>query len=78
MDFSAGTWFVIAVISLGLVAGVIVLLRKRGPREQEALYMRCPGCKRRLKYYPRQVGHKGACSNCKEQFTFPREAAAGR
>ena len=78
MDFSTTTWILIIGVPLLLGVGVFLFLRSRAPKVQELLYFRCPGCKRRLKYFPRQVGHKGMCSNCKEQFIFPTTAPAGR
>jgi hypothetical protein len=78
MDLSPTTWVIIVVVLAGIGLGVFLFLRNRGPKDEEVLYLRCPGCKRRLKYHPRQIGHKGMCSNCKEQFVFPSAAAAGR
>ena len=77
LDFSdVTTWIIILVVLVILGAGGYFLLRTRGPKEEIALYFRCPRCKRRLRYYARQAGHRGMCSNCKEQFTFPSAAAA--
>ncbi|HMC90103.1 MAG TPA: LPXTG cell wall anchor domain-containing protein [Gemmataceae bacterium] len=78
MDFSTTTWILIIGIPLLVGIGVFLFLRNRQPREQELLYFRCPGCKRRLRYFPRQVGHKGMCSNCKEPFVFPTATPVNR
>jgi len=78
MDFSTTTWILIVGIPVFIGIGAFLFSRRRGPKEEPALYFRCPGCKRRLKYFARQVGHKGMCANCKEQFIFPQVAPAGR
>jgi hypothetical protein len=55
-----------------LVAGAFVAwTRLRGTPEEPTYHFRCPGCKRRLRYRARQVGHKGACSNCNRTLVFP-------
>ena len=71
MDLSTTTWILIIGIPVMLGIGAMLLLRFRKPKAEEFLYLRCPGCKRKLKFSPRQVGHKGMCNNCKEQFIFP-------
>jgi hypothetical protein len=68
-------------IGIPILLGAAVLffvLRARKPAEEEAVYTRCPGCKRRLRYMPRQVGHKAMCSHCKEQFVFPAPVRTAR
>jgi LPXTG-motif cell wall-anchored protein len=77
MDFSTTTWILIIGVPLFLAIGVFLFLRNRAPKEEEIYYLRCPGCKRKLKYLKRQAGHKGACSNCKEQFVFPQPGTKG-
>jgi hypothetical protein len=60
----------VAVVAvLAIVAYVVV--RSRRPREEAIYHFRCPGCKRRLRYRERQVGHKGTCSNCGQHLSFP-------
>jgi LPXTG-motif cell wall-anchored protein len=57
-----------------LAAGGYLLVRWRQQQrgKAEAVYhFRCPGCKRRLRFHARQVGHKGACSNCGQAVVFP-------
>jgi hypothetical protein len=65
-----------------LVAGVVaalavvgfILWRLRGEREEPYYHFRCPGCRRRLRYRARQVGHTGGCSHCGTRLTFPPTA----
>lgn len=71
MDFSTTTWVLLVGVPVMGVVGAFLFLRGRQPKEEIFQYMRCPGCKRKLKYHARQAGHKGACSNCKETFVFP-------
>jgi len=78
MDFSTTTWILIIGIPVAIGIGLFLFVRSRPAKEEEILYFRCPGCKRRLKYRPRQIGHKGMCSNCKDQFTFPAPSPAGK
>jgi hypothetical protein len=54
-----------------VVGGFVWWARTRSPAEGEVYYFRCPGCRRRLRYRERQVGHQGACSNCGQKITFP-------
>jgi hypothetical protein len=71
MDLGTTTWIVTAGIVAGVGGTVFLFLRSRPAKEDYFLFFRCPGCKSRLRYGPRQVGHKGMCSNCKERFLFP-------
>jgi hypothetical protein len=59
------------IVALALIVGVIVYLRTRPPEEVEPLHFNCPNCNRRLRYLPKQAGHKGACPRCRETFVFP-------
>jgi hypothetical protein len=61
----------VAIVALLAVAGVIVYLRNRPAEEEEMLHFNCPSCGRRLRYKPKQAGHKGACPRCRETFMFP-------
>lgn len=69
-------------MEIALLLGVAVLaaagltfwlIRRGGSSNREIAYshFRCPGCRRRLRYQSRQVGHKGECSNCGREITFP-------
>jgi ribosomal protein L37AE/L43A len=64
-------WVVVGVIGFFLVVGVVLFVRSRQTREEEVLHFRCPNCKRKLRYHPRQAGHKGMCNSCKGTITFP-------
>ena len=70
-DTDVLTWVLAIGIPLGLAAGGVAFWWWRRPRDEEVHYFRCPGCRRKLRYYARQVGHRGMCNNCKEQFQFP-------
>jgi hypothetical protein len=65
--------YVIVAIVLLLAAaiGVVVYRRKYSKEEEEELHFQCPCCSRRLRYRPKQAGHKGACPRCRESFVFP-------
>ena len=59
--------------ALVLVAAIVIYLviRARPAKEEAFHHFRCPGCKRRIRYRTRQVGHKGNCSNCGRDLVFP-------
>jgi hypothetical protein len=65
-----------------LGAGAVLLValggywykRSRPAKEEPVYYYVCPGCKRKLKYRSRQMGHSGMCPRCKRPFTFPMVA----
>ena len=77
LDFSTTTWILIVAIPLFIGIGAFLFFRRRSPKIEPPIYFRCPGCKRKLKYASRQVGHKGMCSSCREQFVFPAPGAPG-
>lgn len=61
-----------------IVGGVLFLAvvtyfftRKRDPKPVEYLNLNCPGCKRKLRYLPRQAGHSGTCPRCNKALRFP-------
>jgi hypothetical protein len=64
-------WIIVGIVALLAVAGVFFFVRSRRAGEEVVYHFRCPGCKRKLRYYARQVGHRGMCTNCREPFTFP-------
>jgi hypothetical protein len=76
--FSTLTWFMMVAVPVVLGAGGFYFWRYYRPREEEPLYFRCPGCRHKLRYYARQVGHRGMCSNCKEKFVFPAPLGAAK
>jgi len=59
------------VVVLVLAVGVYMYWQGRPKREEAFSHFRCPKCRRRLRYNERQVGHKGKCSNCGNDVTFP-------
>ena len=71
VDITQTMWVVIIAIPLMAAAGVFLFVRYRKPKDEPVHYFRCPSCKRKLKYFARQVGHKGMCGSCKERFVFP-------
>jgi hypothetical protein len=75
-DISPTLWAVIIGVPVMGAVGAFLFVRSRKPREESAYYLRCPSCKRKLKYFARQVGHKGMCASCKERFVFPAPAAS--
>jgi hypothetical protein len=58
-----------AIVFLAL--GVWLFFRAKHSREEGYAHFKCPGCRRRLRYKRRQVGHKGECSNCGRGLVFP-------
>jgi hypothetical protein len=71
-------WLMIAIPVLLAAGGGFVYWRMRAGREEAVYHFRCPNCKRKLRYFARQVGHRGMCGNCKQQLIFPPVHAAGR
>jgi hypothetical protein len=68
------TLAVLAVPAVLVIAGLVFWLLRRGRRREESAavyHFRCPGCKRRIRFLSRQVGHKGECSNCGKPVIFP-------
>jgi hypothetical protein len=69
----------ILVVLGGLVAlavGGYLYARSRSPEGEAYHHFICPGCRRRLRYHAKQAGHKGECSNCGHQLTFPSTSEA--
>ncbi len=66
------------VVGIVLVAAGVWVVRKRtrAKPEEPFLHLRCPKCKRRLRYLARQAGHRGLCPTCKGALTFPIAARA--
>jgi uncharacterized paraquat-inducible protein A len=64
----------VAIAAAAAVAGAYLVSRVRHRRREvaeEYHHVRCPGCRRRLRYQVRQVGHRAECSNCGHEVTFP-------
>lgn len=64
-------WIIVILGGLSLVGGGVFFFRSRKPKEEAIRYFRCPNCNRKLRYYPRQAGHRGMCNACKGRITFP-------
>lgn len=63
-------WVVLPGFVIG--AGVFLFIKLYKPKQEEApLHFRCPGCTRKIRYYKRQIGHRGMCQNCKTRWQFP-------
>jgi hypothetical protein len=66
-----------AVLVAGAAAGVFLArARKRSAPPEPSYHFRCPGCRRRLRYQARQIGHRGLCPTCKQALTFPPASQA--
>jgi transcription initiation factor IIE alpha subunit len=59
--------------AVAVLAGGFLLVRRLGRRGVDATFhhFQCPGCRRRLRFQGRQVGHKGRCSHCGRDLVFP-------
>ena len=67
----------LAGVVVALAVGAYLFVRSRsGPAEEPYLHFRCPGCKRRLRFLAKQVGHSGQCSHCGRKLTFPLASQA--
>jgi transcription initiation factor IIE alpha subunit len=64
-------WVLLVAVLGTAVGGYVWWVRTRAAPDEEKYHFRCPGCRRRLRYTARQVGHQGACSNCGQTLTFP-------
>jgi hypothetical protein len=62
---------VVLVVVVAAAVGGFLFWRGRAPKDEGFYHFRCPSCRRRLRYQARQVGHKGKCSNCGKDVTFP-------
>ncbi len=73
--------------TLWIAVGVVVMmgasylfLRWRagqgGGQDDTVYHFKCPSCKRRLRFYGRQVGHKGICPHCRHAVVFPSKDQA--
>jgi hypothetical protein len=72
------TFLVTVVASAAALAGGFLLARRllRCREDRTFCHFRCPGCRRRLRFQARQVGHKGQCSKCGRDLTFPTVSQA--
>jgi hypothetical protein len=62
---------VVAGLLLVTAAAYVWFSRLRVRPPEPIFHFRCPSCLRRLRYQPRQVGHKGKCGYCGNILTFP-------
>jgi hypothetical protein len=70
MDDTTLVLVIVGVVAVLGISGFAYWWRR--PRVDETFYhLRCRGCKRRLRYQARQVGHKGKCSHCGGDVLFP-------
>jgi len=67
----------LVLLGLGAAVGVFIWMRNR-PTEEEFCHFNCPGCGRRFRYRPKQIGHKGQCPHCDTRFTFPAPKVVSR
>jgi hypothetical protein len=72
------TVLVLVLASAAALAGGFLLARRLLRRREDRTFyhFRCPGCQRRLRFQARQVGHKGQCSKCGRDLTFPAVSQA--
>jgi hypothetical protein len=65
----------IIVLLVALAAGVAFVvflwIRSRPAPEEPIYYHKCAHCHRKLRYRAKQIGRKGMCPRCRNQFTFP-------
>jgi len=71
MDTPLLVVLVVVGVVIILAFGVHLFLKGRPKKEEPYAHFRCPKCRRRLRYHKRQVGHKGKCSSCHQELTFP-------
>jgi transcription initiation factor IIE alpha subunit len=67
-----------AALILLVLGGIVALavvgylwVRSRALEDESFYHFLCPGCRHRLRYQARQVGHRGKCSHCGKLLTFP-------
>jgi hypothetical protein len=69
-------WIVVILGVVGTSGIFLYRIRRNSKREEPVYHFNCPGCRRRLKFFARQAGHRGMCANCKTNLEFP--VPAGR
>ena len=71
-------WAIVAgaVVVVGVGAFLVVKIMRSGPKVEEYLHFRCPGCKRRIRFRARQSGNPGQCSHCGSKLIFPPASQA--
>lgn len=63
--------FALITLGSGLTLGVVYFRRNRRAVPDPSYHTRCIYCKRRFRYFRRQIGHKGMCPRCRRPLTFP-------
>ncbi len=71
-------WIILGIVVFMAAVGVFFFVRARRSTVEAVYHFRCPGCKRKLRYHARQVGHRGMCAHCREPLTFPSVSRALR
>lgn len=66
------TLLLAAIVPIMVIGAIVLVMRRRNAAPAEPIYFRCPGCRRKIKYMPKQGGNKGQCSNCKTDLIFPK------
>jgi uncharacterized paraquat-inducible protein A len=68
------TLWIVVIAGVPLVGlGAYLFWRSQQPRQEQAFeHFKCPHCKQRLRYLPKQAGNQGQCPRCKRSITFPR------
>jgi hypothetical protein len=64
-------YLVLGVALLGGVVGGYLFLHRPQNNDPEFYNFRCTGCKKKLRYQAKQVGHQGRCPACRKPITFP-------
>jgi hypothetical protein len=63
----------VVLLELTLSMAVILYLARpprEGKTEVDYFYVRCAGCKRKLRYATHKAGHRGQCPRCKHPLFF--------
>jgi hypothetical protein len=72
-------WFFVGLtLSLGAIHLALIVRERRRhlrPREEFSLKMKCPYCKRRVRFPERVIGSYGSCPTCKNRIRFTPTAA---
>jgi hypothetical protein len=65
--------YIVVAVLVVIIGGFLFVRWREWQRQHddEVYHFRCPGCKRRLRFYARQVGHKGVCPHCRHAVIFP-------
>jgi hypothetical protein len=58
-------------VAVGLAIAIFRWIRSRPAPEEPVYYHKCAHCRRKLRYRAKQIGRKGMCPQCRNQFVFP-------